>query len=178
MPRGRAGRGSPPGELRIAFAGRRAEERGAKSTSKNYGTRPCCCRTFPGVILCTSVNGADRAGIPGKRKLRDGENQSRIAARRDRPMDGSSMPRSRGGGRGVRPRRRSSSASTEEALVRDRRGPGRQAPGGYRRGRPEVGRIAGLQPWSGTTSGTGIGRAMHEDPQVPNYGAGRAKDFR
>ena len=141
-------------------------KRGATSNFKNYGVP--VLPPFPGVI-CTSVNEQIVHGIPGKRKLRDGEIISIDAGA---IVDGwhadaaITVPVGT-----VSPEADKLIRVTDEAL---RRGIA-AAQVGKRLG--DIG--ASVQKWvesQGFTVvrnyvGHGIGRAMHEDPQVPNYGA-------
>ena len=123
---------------------------------------------FPGVI-CTSVNEQVVHGIPGKRKLKDGDILSIDACA---IVDGwhadaaVTVPVG-----AVSPDAEKLIAVTAEAL---RRGIA-AAQVGQRLG--DVG--VAVQKWVESQGlsivrnyvGHGIGRAMHEDPQVPNYGA-------
>jgi methionyl aminopeptidase len=142
------------------------KRRGATSNFKGYGAP--VLPPFPGVI-CTSVNEQVVHGIPGKRKLRDGEIISIDAGA---VVDGwhadaaITVPVG-----AVSPEAEKLIRVTDEAL---RRGIA-AAQVGKRLG--DVG--AAVQKWvesQGFTVvrnyvGHGIGRAMHEEPQVPNYGA-------
>ena len=122
---------------------------------------------YPATI-CTSVNEQIVHGIPGKRKLKDGDI---IGIDAGAIVDGwhadAAITVAVGN---VSPEAQKLIAVTEEAL---RRGIG-AAQVGKRLG--DVG--AAVQRWvegQGYTVvrnyvGHGIGRAMHEDPQVPNYG--------
>lgn len=142
------------------------KRRGAKSNFLNYGVP--VLPPFPGVI-CTSVNEQVVHGIPGKRKLKDGDILSIDAGA---IVDGwhadaaVTVPVGM-----VSPEAQKLIAVTEESL---RRGIA-AAEVGQRLG--DVG--AAVQKWVESQGfaivrnyvGHGIGRAMHEDPQVPNYGA-------
>ncbi len=145
------------------------KRRGATSNFLNYGVP--VLPPFPGVI-CTSVNEQVVHGIPGKRKLKDGDILSIDAGA---IVDGwhadaaVTVPVG-----AVSPDAEKLIAVTEEAL---RRGIA-AAQVGQRLG--DVG--AAVQKWVESQGlsivrnyvGHGIGRAMHEDPQIPNYGeAGR-----
>ena len=138
----------------------------ATSNFKGYGVP--VLPPFPGVI-CTSVNEQIVHGIPGTRKLREGEIISIDAGA---IVDGwhadaaITLPVG-----DVSPAAEKLIRVTDEAL---RRGIA-AAQVGKRLG--DIG--ATVQKWvesQGFTVvrnyvGHGIGRAMHEDPQVPNYGA-------
>lgn len=139
---------------------------GATSNFKGYGVP--VLPPFPGVI-CTSVNEQVVHGIPGRRKLKDGDILSIDAGA---IVDGwhadaaVTVPVG-----AVSPDAQKLIAVTEEAL---RRGIA-AAQVGQRLG--DVG--VAVQKWVESQGlsivrnyvGHGIGRAMHEDPQVPNYGA-------
>jgi methionyl aminopeptidase len=138
---------------------------GATSNFKGYGVP--VLPPFPGVI-CTSVNEQVVHGIPGKRRLKEGEILSIDAGA---VVDGwhadaaITVPVGK-----VAPEATKLIAVTEEALRRAIA----TAQVGKRLG--DVG--AAVQDWvegQGYTVvrnyvGHGIGRAMHEEPQVPNYG--------
>jgi methionyl aminopeptidase len=123
---------------------------------------------FPGVI-CASVNEQVVHGIPGKRKLREGEIISIDAGA---IVDGwhadaaITVPVG-----AVSPEAEKLIRVTDEALQRGIAA----AQVGKRLG--DIG--ATVQKWVESQGlavvrnyvGHGIGRAMHEDPQVPNYGA-------
>jgi methionyl aminopeptidase len=142
------------------------KKRGARSNFKGYGVP--VLPPFPGVI-CTSVNEQVVHGIPGKRKLKDGDIISIDAGA---IVDGwhadaaVTVPVGK-----VAPQAEKLIAVTDEAL---RRGIA-AALVGKRLG--DIG--AAVQKWVESQGfaivrnyvGHGIGRAMHEDPQVPNYGA-------
>jgi methionyl aminopeptidase len=137
----------------------------ATSNFKGYGVP--VLPPFPGVI-CTSVNEQVVHGIPGKRKLKDGD---LISIDAGAIVDGwhadaaVTVPVGQ-----VSPEVEKLIAVTEEAL---RRGIA-AAQVGKRLG--DVG--AAIQKWVESQGfsivrnyvGHGIGRAMHEEPQVPNYG--------
>jgi len=138
----------------------------ATSNFKGYGVP--VLPPFPGVI-CTSVNEQIVHGIPGKRKLKEGEIISIDAGA---IVDGwhadaaITVPVG-----AVSPDAEKLIRVTDEAL--------RRAIGAAHVGK-RLGDIgATVQKWvesQGFTVvrnyvGHGIGRAMHEDPQVPNYGA-------
>jgi len=138
---------------------------GATSNFKGYGVP--VLPPFPGVI-CTSVNEQVVHGIPGKRRLKEGEILSIDAGA---VVDGwhadaaVTVPVGT-----VAPEATKLIAVTEEAL---RRAIG-TAQVGKRLG--DIG--AAVQAWVEGQGysvvrnyvGHGIGRAMHEEPQVPNYG--------
>jgi methionyl aminopeptidase len=141
-------------------------KRGATSNFKGYGVP--VLPPFPGVI-CTSVDEQVVHGVPGKRKLREGEIVS---------IDAGAIVDGWHADAAITVPVGTVSAEaaklihvTEEAL---RRGIA-AAQVGKRLG--DVG--AAVQKWvesQGLTVvrnyvGHGIGRAMHEEPQVPNYGA-------
>jgi len=140
--------------------------RGATSNFKGYGVP--VLPPFPGVI-CTSVNEQVVHGIPGKRRLRDGEILSIDAGA---IVDGwhadaaVTVPVGE-----VSPEAAKLMSVTEEALRRAIAA----AVVGKRLG--DVGaavqRFVETQGFSVVRNyvGHGIGRAMHEEPQVPNYGA-------
>ena len=140
--------------------------RGATSNFKGYGVP--VLPPFPGVI-CTSVNEQVVHGIPGKRRLRDGEILSIDAGA---IVDGwhadaaVTVPVGE-----VSPQAAKLMSVTEEALRRAIAA----AVVGKRLG--DVGaavqRFVETQGFSVVRNyvGHGIGRAMHEEPQVPNYGA-------
>ncbi len=138
---------------------------GATSNFKGYGVP--VLPPFPGVI-CTSVNEQVVHGIPGKRRLKEGEILSIDAGA---VVDGwhadaaITVPVGK-----VAPEATKLIAVTEEALRRAIA----TAQVGKRLG--DVG--AAVQEWVEGQGysvvrnyvGHGIGRAMHEEPQVPNYG--------
>ena len=138
----------------------------ARSNFKGYGVP--VLPPFPGVI-CTSVNEQVVHGIPGKRKLKEGDILSIDAGA---IVDGwhadaaVTVPVGK-----ISPEAEKLIAVTEDAL---RRGIAAAAVG-KRLG--DVG--ATVQKWVESQGfavvrnyvGHGIGRAMHEEPQVPNYGA-------
>ena len=141
------------------------KKRGARSNFKGYGVP--VLPPFPGVI-CTSVNEQVVHGIPGKRKLKDGDILSIDAGA---IVDGwhadaaVTVPIG-----AVSPDAAKLIAVTDEALRR-----GIAAAGvGKRLG--DIGST--VQKWVESQGfaivrnyvGHGIGRAMHEEPQVPNYG--------
>ena len=140
--------------------------RGATSNFKGYGVP--VLPPFPGVI-CTSVNEQVVHGIPGKRRLRAGEILSIDAGA---IVDGwhadaaVTVPVGE-----VSPQAAKLMSVTEEALRRAIAA----AVVGKRLG--DVGaavqRFVETQGFSVVRNyvGHGIGRAMHEEPQVPNYGA-------
>ena len=140
--------------------------RGATSNFKGYGVP--VLPPFPGVI-CTSVNEQVVHGIPGKRRLRAGEILSIDAGA---IVDGwhadaaVTVPVGE-----VSPEAAKLMSVTEEALRRAIAA----AVVGKRLG--DVGaavqRFVETQGFSVVRNyvGHGIGRSMHEEPQVPNYGA-------
>ena len=140
--------------------------RGATSNFKGYGVP--VLPPFPGVI-CTSVNEQVVHGIPGKRRLRDGEILSIDAGA---IVDGwhadaaVTVPVGE-----VSPQAAKLMSVTEEALRRAIAA----AVVGKRLGDigAAVQRFVETQGFSVVRNyvGHGIGRAMHEEPQVPNYGA-------
>ena len=139
---------------------------GAKSNFKGYGVP--VLPPFPGVI-CASVNEQVVHGIPGKRKLREGEILSIDAGA---IVDGwhadaaITVPVG-----AVSPEAEKLIRVTDEALQRAIAA----AQVGKRLG--DIG--AAVQKWVESQGfavvrnyvGHGIGREMHEEPQVPNYGA-------
>ncbi len=139
--------------------------RGATSNFKGYGVP--VLPPFPGVI-CTSVNEQGVHGIPGTRRLREGEILSIDAGA---IVDGwhadaaVTVPVGE-----VSPQAAQLMSVTEEAL---RRAIG-AAIVGKRLGDigAAVQRFVETQGFSVVRNyvGHGIGRAMHEEPQVPNYG--------
>jgi methionyl aminopeptidase len=156
--------GVTTGELdRIAAA--ILKRRGATSNFLGYGVP--VLPPFPGVI-CTSVNEQVVHGIPGKRKLKEGDILSIDAGA---IVDGwhadaaVTVPVGK-----VSPEAAKLIAVTEEALRRAIA----TARVGKRLG--DIGAI--VQSWVESQGlsvvrnyvGHGIGRAMHEEPQVPNYG--------
>jgi len=139
--------------------------RGAKSNFLGYGVP--VLPPFPGVI-CTSVNQQIVHGIPGKRRLKEGEILSIDAGA---IVDGwhadaaITVPVG-----AVSPEAAKLMATTEEAL--------RRAINASQVGK-RLGDIgAAVQEFVQGNGysvvrnyvGHGIGRAMHEEPQVPNYG--------
>ena len=139
--------------------------RGAKSNFLGYGVP--VLPPFPGVI-CTSVNQQIVHGIPGKRRLKEGEILSIDAGA---IVDGwhadaaITVPVG-----AVSPEAAKLMATTEEAL--------RRAINASQLGK-RLGDIgAAVQEFVEGNGysvvrnyvGHGIGRAMHEEPQVPNYG--------
>jgi methionyl aminopeptidase len=139
---------------------------GATSNFKGYGVP--VLPPFPGVI-CTSVNEQVVHGIPGKRRLKDGEILSIDAGA---IVDGwhadaaVTVPVGE-----VSPEAAKLMSVTEEALRRAIAA----AVVGKRLGDigAAVQRFVETQGLSVVRNyvGHGIGRAMHEEPQVPNYGA-------
>jgi len=139
---------------------------GATSNFKGYGVP--VLPPFPGVI-CTSVNEQVVHGIPGKRRLRDGEILSIDAGA---IVDGwhadaaVTVPVG-----AVSSQAAKLMSVTEEALQRAIAA----AVVGKRLGDigAAVQRFVETQGFSVVRNyvGHGIGRAMHEEPQVPNYGA-------
>ena len=141
------------------------QRHGATSNFKGYGVP--ALPPFPGVI-CTSVDEQVVHGIPGKRRLKEGEILSIDAGA---VVDGwhadaaVTVPVGT-----VSPEAAKLIAVTEEAL---RRAIG-AAQVGKRLG--DIGAV--VQQWVEGQGysvvrnyvGHGIGRAMHEEPQVPNYG--------
>ena len=142
------------------------ERHGAKSNFKGYGVP--VLPPFPGVI-CTSVNEQLVHGIPGKRRLKEGEILSIDAGA---IVDGwhadaaVTVPVGE-----VSPEAAQLIAVTEEALRRAIAA----AQVGKRIGDigATVQRFVEGQHFTVVRNyvGHGIGRAMHEEPQVPNYGA-------
>ena len=140
--------------------------RGATSNFKGYGVP--VLPPFPGVI-CTSVNEQVVHGIPGKRRLKEGEILSIDAGA---IVDGwhadaaVTVPVVE-----VSPQAAKLMSVTEEALRRAIAA----AVVGKRLGDigAAVQRFVETQGFSIVRNyvGHGIGRAMHEEPQVPNYGA-------
>ena len=139
---------------------------GATSNFKGYGVP--VLPPFPGVI-CTSVNQQVVHGIPGRRRLKEGEILSIDAGA---IVDGwhadaaVTVPVGQ-----VSPQAAQLIAATEEALRRAIAA----AVVGKRLGDigAAVQRFVEAQGFSVVRNyvGHGIGRAMHEEPQVPNYGA-------
>jgi methionyl aminopeptidase len=138
---------------------------GARSNFKGYGVP--VLPPFPGVI-CTSVNEQIVHGIPGKRRLKEGDILSIDAGAIVEGWHADAAVTVPVGA--VSPEARKLIAVTEEALRRAIAA----ALVGKRLG--DIG--AAVQQWvesEGHTVvrnyvGHGIGRAMHEEPQVPNYG--------
>jgi methionyl aminopeptidase len=123
---------------------------------------------FPGVI-CTSVNEQIVHGIPGKRKLKEGDIISIDAGAIIDGWHGDAAITVAVGE--VSPEAQKLLSVTEEAL--------RRAIGAAQVGK-RLGDIgATVERWVQSQGfsivrnyvGHGIGRAMHEEPQVPNYGA-------
>jgi methionyl aminopeptidase len=142
------------------------KKHGATSNFKGYGAP--VLPPFPGVI-CTSVNEQVVHGIPGKRKLKDGD---LISIDAGAIVGGWHADAAITVGVGsLSPEAEKLIGVTDEAL---RRGIA-AAQVGKRLG--DIG--AAVQKWVESQGfavvrnyvGHGIGRAMHEDPQVPNYGA-------
>jgi methionyl aminopeptidase len=141
------------------------KKHGAQSNFKGYGVP--VLPPFPGVI-CTSVNEQIVHGIPGKRRLKEGDILSIDAGA---IVDGwhadaaVTVPVGT-----VSPEAAKLMATTEEALRRAINA----AQVGKRLG--DIGAaVQSFVEGNGYTVvrnyvGHGIGRAMHEDPQVPNYG--------
>ncbi|MBM4420393.1 MAG: type I methionyl aminopeptidase, partial [Chloroflexi bacterium] len=148
------------------------ERAGATSSFRGYAGPP----PFPGVI-CASVNEELVHGIPGPRRLQEGDILSVDAGAIVEGWHGDAaitFPIGK-----ISPKAKELLEVTEEAL---RRGIA-AAKVGNRLG--DIG--AAVQEWvesNGYTVvrnyvGHGIGRAMHEEPQVPNYGpAGRGLAIR
>ncbi len=139
--------------------------RGATSNFLGYGVP--VLPPFPGVI-CTSVNEQVVHGIPGKRRLKEGEILSIDAGAIVEGWHADAAVTVPVGN--VSPEAAKLIAVTEEALRRAIA----IAKVGKRLG--DIG--AAVQEWVEGQGysvvrnyvGHGIGRAMHEDPQVPNYG--------
>jgi len=139
--------------------------RGATSNFLGYGVP--VLPPFPGVI-CTSVNEQVVHGIPGKRRLKEGEILSIDAGAIVEGWHADAAVTVPVGN--VSPEAAKLIAVTEEALRRAIA----TAKVGKRLG--DIG--AAVQEWVEGQGysvvrnyvGHGIGRAMHEDPQVPNYG--------
>jgi methionyl aminopeptidase len=139
---------------------------GAKSNFKGYGVP--VLPPFPGVI-CTSVNEQVVHGIPGRRRLKDGEILSIDAGAIVEGWHADAAVTVPVGS--VSPQAAQLIAVTEEALRRAIAA----AVVGKRLGDigAAVQRFVESQGFSVVRNyvGHGIGRAMHEEPQVPNYGA-------
>jgi methionyl aminopeptidase len=139
---------------------------GATSNFKGYGVP--VLPPFPGVI-CTSVNEQVVHGIPGKRRLREGEILSIDAGAVVEGWHADAAVTVPVGE--VSAQAAQLIAVTDEAL---RRAIG-AAVVGKRLGDigAAVQRLVEAQGFSVVRNyvGHGIGRAMHEEPQVPNYGA-------
>jgi methionyl aminopeptidase len=139
---------------------------GATSNFKGYGVP--VLPPFPGVI-CTSVNEQVVHGIPGKRRLKEGEILSIDAGAIVEGWHADAAITVPVGD--VAPQAAQLMAVTEEAL---RRGIA-AAVVGKRLGDigAAVQRFVETQGFTVVRNyvGHGIGRAMHEEPQVPNYGA-------
>jgi len=139
---------------------------GAQSNFKGYGVP--VLPPFPGVI-CTSVNEQVVHGIPGKRRLKEGEILSIDAGAIVEGWHADAAITVPVGE--VSPQAAKLMAVTEEALRRAIAA----ALVGKRLGDigAAVQRFVEGQGFSIVRNyvGHGIGRAMHEEPQVPNYGA-------
>jgi len=139
---------------------------GAKSNFKGYGVP--VLPPFPGVI-CTSVNEQVVHGIPGRRRLKDGEILSIDAGAIVEGWHADAAVTVPVGS--VSPQAAQLIAVTEEALRRAIAA----TVVGKRLGDigAAVQRFVESQGFSVVRNyvGHGIGRAMHEEPQVPNYGA-------
>jgi methionyl aminopeptidase len=139
---------------------------GATSNFKGYGVP--VLPPFPGVI-CTSVNEQVVHGIPGKRRLKEGEILSIDAGAIVEGWHADAAVTVPVGE--VSPQAAKLIAVTDEAL---RRAIG-AAVVGKRLGDigAAVQRFVEAQGFAVVRNyvGHGIGRAMHEEPQVPNYGA-------
>jgi methionyl aminopeptidase len=148
-----------------ALAAAELERHGADSNFRGYG--PPALPPYPGVI-CTSVNDEIVHGIPSERVLRNGDIISIDAGA---IIDGwhadaaVTLPVGR-----VSPEAQKLLRVTEEALARA------IAVTAVGRRLGDIG--AAVQRYAETEGltvvrnyvGHGIGRAMHEEPQVPNYG--------
>ncbi len=141
------------------------KKHGAQSNFKGYGVP--ALPPFPGVI-CTSINSEVVHGIPGKRRLKDGDILSIDAGAIVEGWHADAAITVAVGT--VSPEAAKLIAVTEEAL---RRGIGAAQVG------RRLGDVGGaVQRWVESQRltvvrnyvGHGIGRAMHEEPQVPNYG--------
>jgi methionyl aminopeptidase len=139
---------------------------GATSNFKGYGVP--VLPPFPGVI-CTSVNEQIVHGIPGKRRLKEGEIVSLDAGAIVEGWHADAAVTVPVGA--VSAQAAKLIAVTEEALQRAIA----SATVGRRLGDigAAVQRFVEAEGFSVVRNyvGHGIGRAMHEDPQVPNYGA-------
>jgi methionyl aminopeptidase len=142
------------------------KRRGATSNFKGYGVP--VLPPFPGVI-CTSVDEQLVHGIPGKRRLKEGEILSIDAGAIVEGWHADAAVTLPVGQ--VSPRAAQLISVTEEALRRAIDA----AIVGKRLGDigAAVQRFVESQGFSVVRNyvGHGIGRAMHEEPQVPNYGA-------
>jgi methionyl aminopeptidase len=142
------------------------KRRGASSNFKGYGVP--VLPPFPGVI-CTSVNEQVVHGIPGRRRLKEGEILSIDAGAIVEGWHADAAVTVPVGE--VSPKAAQLMAVTEEALRRAIAA----AVVGKRLGDigAAVQRFVEGQGFSIVRNyvGHGIGRAMHEEPQVPNYGA-------
>jgi methionyl aminopeptidase len=142
------------------------DRHGATSNFKGYGVP--VLPPFPGVI-CTSVNEQVVHGIPGKRRLREGEILSIDAGAIVEGWHADAAVTVPVGQ--VSAQAATLIAVTEEALQRAIAA----AVVGKRLGDigAAVERFVVSQGFSVVRNyvGHGIGRAMHEEPQVPNYGA-------
>ena len=141
------------------------KKHGARSNFKGYGVP--VLPPFPGVI-CTSVNEQVVHGIPGKRRLKEGEILSIDAGAIVEGWHADAaitIPVGK-----VSPEAQKLMTATEEALRRAIA----EAKVGKRLGDigAAVQRFVESQGYSVVRNyvGHGIGRAMHEEPQVPNYG--------
>jgi methionyl aminopeptidase len=142
------------------------KRRGATSNFKGYGVP--VLPPFPGVI-CTSVNEQVVHGIPGKRRLKEGEILSIDAGAIVEGWHADAAVTVPVGE--VSAQAAQLMAVTEQALQRAIAA----AVVGKRLGDigAAVQRFVEAQGFSVVRNyvGHGIGRAMHEEPQVPNYGA-------
>ena len=148
-------------ELDVA-AERYIRSQGATPAFKGY-------RGFPG-SLCISPNSMVVHGIPGLLQARQGRHPVRRLRRRARRLGrrrGADVRRRLD----LRRRRASCSTSTEAVAVRRRRAvpAGQPARRRVARGAAASSRPKGLSVVRSLV-GHGIGRDMHEDPQIPNYG--------
>ena len=151
--------GMTTGEL-DALAERGIREAGGTPTFKGYNGFPAS--------ICASVNDEVVHGIPGSRVLRDGDLLSiDIGTTLDGYVSDSAVtvPVGNISATGAAPARGDAGVSDG----RDRADAARQARRRYRCGRASARRSHGYGVVRELV-GHGVGRAMHEEPQVPNYG--------
>jgi len=147
------------------FAGREIEKRGLKSPFLGYA--PGGVRPYP-AVLCTSVNDEIVHGIPGSRELREGDIISLDFGVEHRGLHGDSAVTIPVGP--ISEEAEKLIAVTHDALEK---GVAEMVPGNRLSDIGHAVEARSVREGYGVVRqfvGHGIGRQMHEPPQVPNYG--------